>query len=310
MRCLNCKSLNIVKKGKRKTKFGYRQLYYCKDCRLRFADSKLSHKSYGPKVITGAISFYNLGHSLEEAARLINKRYKVKVGKSSVDRWIKENKRVCTFHKLRARVVKDCGQNIIYSKTFEHKNLAYDFKYHQAKLDILCARNKLDALAEYIRKFEQGCPDFFDDIPRRCSQIKIKVRLEKQSKYNNACRLAEFALLSCRHNKERHSVVEKFMLINDSSTVAVEVPVWLYEKSLGTSINGHIDLLQVRGGRIYILDFKPGAEKENEQKVASQLYWYASGLSFRTGIPLGAFRCAWFDDGGYFEFDPRKASRV
>ena len=122
--------------------------------------------------------------------------------------------------------------------------------------------------------------------------------------YNNACRLAGFALKVCSANPERHTAVENFMLINDSSTVACEVPVWLWEKNLDMGISGHIDVLQIRGSKIYVLDFKPNALGENEQKVASQLFWYASGLSFRTKIPLSNFRCAWFDDRNYFEFIP------
>lgn len=96
------------------------------------------------------------------------------------------------------------------------------------------------------------------------------------------------------------------MLINDSSTVACEVLVWFWEKNRNAGICGHIDLLQVRNGLIYLLDFKPEAEKEDEQKVASQLFFYASGLSFRTGIKLDTFRCAQFDNLHYFEFEPRE----
>jgi ATP-dependent exoDNAse (exonuclease V) beta subunit len=70
------------------------------------------------------------------------------------------------------------------------------------------------------------------------------------------------------------------------------------------SINGHIDILQIRSNKIYILDFKPNASRENEQKVASQLFWYATGLAFRTRIPLKSFVCAWFDDYNYYEFHP------
>ncbi len=176
---------------------------------------------------------------------------------------------------------------------------------------MLCNSNKLRPLAGYVKKFEKGCPDFFDSISNRCSQTKIKVRVNppngrasRKGKYNNACRLAELAMTVCKKNHERHSAVEEFMLVNDSSTVAVEVSVWLYEKSLGISINRHIDVLQVRGGKIYVLDFKPRALKENKDKVMSQLYWYASGLSFRTGIHLPCFRRAWFDENAYFEFDP------
>ena len=126
-------------------------------------------------------------------------------------------------------------------------------------------------------------------------------------KYNNACRMVELALLLCRNNRERHDRVEDFMLVNDSSTVAVEVPVWLYEKTLGVRINGHVDVLQVRNDKIFILDYKPGARRENPEKVMTQLYLYALGLSFRTKIPLPEFRCAWFDEEVYYEFDPNKA---
>ena len=66
-----------------------------------------------------------------------------------------------------------------------------------------------------------------------------------------------------------------FMLINDSVTVAVEVPVFLtqedisYYRSRGFDldfesdvITGHIDFLQIRNGHIHILDYKPDARKK------------------------------------------------
>ena len=110
-------------------------------------------------------------------------------------------------------------------------------------------------------------------------------------------------------NRMRHEIVEEFMLINDTATIACEVPVWFWEKKLGAGVSGHIDILQIRWGRIFILDFKPGAFKENEEKVVSQLYLYALGLSFRTRIPLTMFRCAWFDKNDYYEFSPADARK-
>ena len=68
IKCLNCGSSDIIKKGKRKTKFGFRQFYYCKNCKKGFIDSKLLHKTYGPKVIVSAVSYYNLGNTLERSA--------------------------------------------------------------------------------------------------------------------------------------------------------------------------------------------------------------------------------------------------
>ena len=38
MICLWCESKDVIKKGKRKTKYKVEQVYYCKTCRKRFAD--------------------------------------------------------------------------------------------------------------------------------------------------------------------------------------------------------------------------------------------------------------------------------
>jgi len=304
MRCPHCKSLNLVKRGRRKTKSGFKQLYQCKDCRLRFSDSQLANKTYPAQVILRAISYYNLGHSLESAARAVSGRYKCQVSKSSVGTWVRETASVCTYRNLRETIGRRYGGAGLISKTFEHGGLAYNFKYHQGKLRYLC-QSRFPTLAQYVTRFyEQGCPDFFNSIPERCSQTKVRVTARRKNSRNQACRLAELALLTCRHNRERHERVEEFMLINDSSTVAVEVPVWLYERSLDARLNGHIDILQVRRGLIYVLDYKPQADK-----VMSQLYWYATGLAFRTKLPLEFFRCAWFDEISYFEFDPNEVRR-
>lgn len=307
IRCLLCNGRNVIRKGRRKTKFGFRQSYYCKDCTKGWTASKMSNKTYGPKVVTGAITFYNLGNTLDESAKLVNRRFKVTTTKSSIHRWIEEFKDICTYHKLRATVLKNYKEDILFSKTFEHNGLSYNFKYHKPKLEIFCNGNGFSGLMGYVKGFERGCPARFFEEDDRCSQLRIDVKINKEAGYNLACRSAEFALKSCRDNRERHSVVENFMLVNDYSTIACEVPVWFWEKNLDVGICGHIDLLQVRNNNIYALDFKPGARKENEQKVASQLYLYASGLSFRTGVPLENFRCAWFDDSIYYEFDPREA---
>ena len=304
MRCPNCKSLNIIKRGRREIKFGSKQLYQCKDCRLRFSDGRMVSKTYSAKVIIKAISCYNLGHSLESAARAVNRRFRKEVSRSSVRNWINETLAVCTYGKLRGKIDKDYKRDLLAGRTFAHGENKYEFKYHRAKLDYLCS-GAFASLGQYIKRFEQdGCPDFFESIPYRCSQTAVKARVRKKNWRNNACSLAELALLPCTNNRQRHPLVQEFMLINDSSSIAVELPVWLYERGLRKRMSGHIDVLQVRGGKVYVLDYKPDAEKENEDKVVSQLYWYATGLSFRSKLPLRFFRCAGFDDDIYFEFDP------
>jgi ATP-dependent exoDNAse (exonuclease V) beta subunit len=136
-------------------------------------------------------------------------------------------------------------------------------------------------------------------------------------KENHATRLAALALPASPTNKKRHDTLQRFMLINDSVTVATEIPVYLtrddlaYYRSRGFNlafesdiITGHIDFLQVRNGYLHILDYKPEARKEKHAHV--QLTIYALALSRRIGLPLKDFKCAWFDEKDYFEFFPLK----
>jgi hypothetical protein len=65
---------------------------------------------------------------------------------------------------------------------------------------------------------------------------------------------------------------------------------------------GHIDFLQLRSGYLHILDDKPDAAKETH--AVTQLTIYAMALSRRTGLPVKAFTCAWFDERDYLECYP------
>ena len=264
----------------------------------------MKSKIYNPKVITSAITYYNLGNTLKQTANLVNRRFKVKVSKSSVYSWVKEFSGICTYGKLRPRVIKKYKNKIIYAFSFQHSGLTYDFRHHRPKLEMLCSG--FPALARYLKDMKSKCPSDIFKENKRCSQLQIDVKIKKDKRFNHACRLAEVALKACSRNKERHNVVEEFMLVNDSSTIACEIPVWFWDKKLDVGICGHVDILQIRQGKIYVLDFKPNAKKEKESKVASQLYLYALGLSFRTRISLTKFRCAWFDENVYYEFSPSK----
>jgi hypothetical protein len=109
--------------------------------------------------------------------------------------------------------------------------------------------------------------------------------------------------------------LQRFVLLNDSATIAVEVPIYLtpedfaYFHARGFTfpfgehpITGHSNFLQLRSGFLRILGDKPDAAKETH--AVTQLTIYAIALSRRTGIPVKAFKCAWFDDRDYYEFFP------
>jgi hypothetical protein len=80
-------------------------------------------------------------------------------------------------------------------------------------------------------------------------------------KENYATTLAALALQITLSNKKRHDAVERFMLLNDSATIAVEVPIYItpedFEalRSQGFTfpfkehpLTEHIDLMQLRAG--------------------------------------------------------------
>jgi len=309
IRCPSCNSRDIIKYGRYKGE----QYYLCKTCGKRFLEGKkLKWKTYPPRVIYHALSNYNMGFTLEETTKNINRRFKTKVSKSTVHRWIKEYGDICPYLKLRGEIIKRyTPRDLIFSKMFIKEGITYNFRYHRGKLELL--GKHYPTLISYLERFKLGAPSFLQNIENRCSKQTIYIDVEKNYSTNNIITsMTNFALKSTMRNRERHKIIEDFMLINDTNTIACEVPVWFYEKNINTSISGHIDLLQIEydsAGKplIYILDFKPEAAKEKEKQVSSQLYLYASGLSFRTKIPLESFRCGWFDDKNYYEFKPRDA---
>jgi hypothetical protein len=129
----------------------------------------------------------------------------------------------------------------------------------------------------------------------------------------NAVPLARLGLVLARTRRGRHEAIQRFMIANDSATVAVEVPVYLYpheapDLNLSGVLTGHIDILQIRGRQLWILDYKPDARLETRAKF--QLYLYARALSARTGIPMRRIALAYFDDRDYFQvrFSPSPVS--
>ncbi|GAF78622.1 unnamed protein product [marine sediment metagenome] len=157
-------------------------------------------------------------------------------------------------------------------------------------------------------------------LEQRASQLKIKtLKIKKLPKNNLANKLAELALNLTKNNKERHKTIQNFFLINDSTTIATEIPVYLtnddikYFKKRNFKINienyrtpvtGHIDILQIRNGLIHILDYKPDASKISP---VEQLTIYALALASRTKLDLHSFKCTWFDENNYYEFYPLHA---
>ena len=295
-KCPICNKKDIVYNGWNQNK----QMYYCKNCKKKFIRSELKNYNYDPSIIVGAISYYNLGKPLSEVVQLINKKYKITLTNNLIYSWILDYYKICNFKKIRSYILKNYNGGIIDAFSFNHHDFTYNFMFHRPKLNILC--DNFPNLLNYILKMKELFPNDFFNKDIQHSKFRIDINFREEGKYNLACKLADFSLKACNKNFERHKFVENFMLINDSSTVACEVPVWFWEKYLDIGICGHIDILQIRRGKIYVLAYKPDDIKD--KNVASKLFLYASGLSFRTKIPLMRFRCAWFNQNNYYEFNP------
>lgn len=319
----------MIKKGTRKSKLQIKQIYCCKSCNSKFVLENAKNKTYPINIILKAISTYNLGYTLKEASYTLESKYNIKVPLSTISSWLNKYKDVCTFERLRNEAIKLYQpKNIIFKKSLQHIQ-PYTFKYHKAKLDILLKENpKFIALKNYLEKINSK--EFPHHIftynknnsnSQRASQLKFNhLQINKTQKQNKANELAKLALNLSSSNKERHETIQNFMLINDSTTIAAEVPVYLtnwdsgyYKNQDGfsfplsnyqTPITGHIDILQIRNGLLHILDYKPEAEKQNSTE---QLTIYALALSRKLNLPLYHFKCAWLDENNYFEFFPLHA---
>ncbi len=327
--CPYCSSKDFVKRGTRKKKLEVVQLYLCRNCKRTFTAQFVKGKHYPTKLIIDAISIYNLGYGLEETCRLIKQRYGVNPGASTLNGWYAEYAPLCRYSRLRPFGIKMFKpEEVVEEITLAHRQL-YRYRFHRAKMALALQDFKhrhFGPLKSYLEAVFTETPHQYFQDGRRMSEIKTKfskAQMIVRAKKNYANQLAEFVLQAVKDNKQRHEALQKFMLANDSVTVATEVPVYIRGEDIGHMENelnfdigemgeyenkdgkvlltGHIDLIQVRNGQIHILDFKPNAAKE---KPIEQLTWYALALSRLTGLRMFEFKCAWFDEKDYFEFYP------
>ncbi len=348
--CPYCNSENFVKRGVRKKKHEAVQLYLCRntECGRTFTAERVKGKRFPLKVIVEGMSYYNLGCTLEQTCRILEQKFSGVAksgfpGKSdfatptpaTLSAWVQEYAPLCRFERMRPYAVKLCKpQEMVEVVSMAHRQL-YRFRYHRAKMLLSLeefGNRRFGRLKEYLDAVSSETPHQYFADGERMSEIRSKfdkADMIVKGKHNYANDLAEFVLRSVDENKGRHEALQRFMIANDSVTVATEVPVYIRRedvehmenelkfkitddgcvelkgdknpKRFPKLLTGHIDFVQVRNRMVHILDYKPNAAKE---KPIEQLTWYALALSRLTGLRLFEFKCAWFDDTDYFEFYP------
>lgn len=346
--CPYCNSANFVKRGIRQKKHEAVQLYVCRaeNCGRTFTAERVKGKRFPLAVILEGVSYYNLGLSLEQTCSLLGRKFPDVAAPvpATLSSWIEQYKPLCRFERMRPYAVKlFTPAQMIEVTTMAHRQL-YRFRYHRAKtlLSMEEFKNRrFGRLKEYLDAVSSETPHQYFADGERMSEIRSKfdkTDMIVRSKHNFANDLAEFVLRSVTDNKDRHEALQRFMIANDSVTVATEVPVYIRKEDVEHMENvlkfkitrpdadvdgsveptillkgdkqpqqfpklltGHIDFVQIRNGMVHILDYKPNASKE---KPIEQLTWYALALSRLTGLRLFEFKCAWFDDKDFYEFYP------
>jgi len=320
--CPTCACKLTVKKGVRRNRLQTLQVFRCTECLHRFTGAAGKNKTYPLHIILETVSIFNLGHSTMESQQILRRRFHANVPERTISSWLTAYRHLTTYARLRAEGKRLFAPDaIVHNITFHHQQV-YRHQVHRAKLRMLLAGatpHAFDPLRTYLAELERTFPhQIFQSTEHRSSKFPADLRPPVTRKENCAMRMAALVLPTALNNKKRHETLQRFMLVNDSVTVAVEVPVFLSEKdilyyrSIGFNldfqsavITGHIDFLQIRNGYIHVLDYKPDARREKHAHV--QLTIYALALARRTGLPVRVFKCGWFDEKNYFEFFPLQA---
>jgi len=245
-RCPHCNSPRLIKKGTRKKKLETVQLFKCRSCGRVFTPGTqaLRNKTYPQREILDAVTAYNLGYTLSQTAKKIASRYGHKVGESTLSRWINLHPSLTSYRRLRdkGRALFTPPQTIRAVKLYHRQ--VYEFAYHRPKLALL-RKGALDVKRSGDAKFAP-LADFIESVPRTCphelfrnedgsrgSQLAATFidmnRLIVNEKQNVATETAALVLPTVGTNYERHPKLQRFMLANDSTTIAIEVPIWLAE---------------------------------------------------------------------------------
>lgn len=323
--CPYCRG-KIVKRGLRKKKYEEVQIYFCKSCDKRFTSLITKNKTYPLKIIIESLTLYNRLNPIEAIPEIIKEKYGVSISQRIISEWLKEYEKYIPFLRMRDFASKNYSKKEIIEESKLFHQQIYSFKYNRAKLDMILEEDfkhsRFRPLKEFLELAVAECPHhFFQNSENRASEYKDKFSLDEVRiipRKNAAVRIANFIIQAVSNNRARHETLQDFMIANDTVTVAAEVAILLDSNDInhykfelhfdipialkeGGYITGHIDLIQVRNGSIYILDYKPLADK---QKPIEQLTIYALALARLTGIRLYHFKCGWFDESSYYEFFP------
>lgn len=319
MKCPNCgETKQLSKYGLRETNKGPIQKYYCNGCNSYFSSSKRPYTQYPEHVILYTLEQYNRGYPVKQAKTRTGKKYHYSPPIRTIYSWINRYKDTMTFLKLRKKYDVH-PETVTTTHRLQHQQV-YPFSYHSLKMHF--SAKQFPQLRRYISWIERSLPDKIFLKGPRASSTKIDNPLQPKKKMNLAPELTRLSLHTKTRSESTHEAVERFFLLNDSKTICTELPVFLNPEELRSSdsqigesdrpqeidllsldidtpLTGHIDMIQVRSNKIYIMDYKRNLR--HPENHTSQLFLYREALHNRLSVPRKRIVPAVFNEYGYYE---------
>ena len=239
LQCPYCSSEDFVKRGTRMKKGGKTQLYLCRVCKRTFTPVWFKGRQHSWQVILDAMSYYNLGFSLEQTGKVMKEKFKVDIQPSTLSAWLDKYGQLCAYKRMRSFGMKMYSPyEIVETCTLAHRQL-YRFRYHKAKTKLIMADDfkhfKFKPMKEFLDNVTAETPHQYFQEGERASESPLKfskTEMIVRAKHNYATALAGLVFQGVSDNKQRHEALQKFFLANDSVTVATEVPVYLRREDL------------------------------------------------------------------------------
>lgn len=302
MNCTYCGNKDVIKAGLRNTRQGPIQKYYCKTCKRYFSDKTQPYTQYPFHIMMHALQLYNQGYPLAQVKTLVGKKYRYSPPVRTMYSWIARYKQDLSFLPLRKKYSLQPDDLTTTHRLF-HQQI-YPFTYHHLKLNI--ASKKLPQLRRYINWVERNLPTKMFLSGPRASQAKTEYQVKTKKKIHPATTLTNYALTIKKKQQSAHESVEEFFLLNDATTVCIELPVFLNPKessmfTIDAPLTGHVDLIQIKENNLYIMDYKPNLR--HPEKYSDQLLAYKEAIHHRTRIPKDDIIPAAFNHHSYYEYE-------
>jgi len=266
--CPYCQAKDFVKRGVRKNRYQLVQLYLCRnpECGRTFTAQEIKGRHFPLNFIIEGLNYYNLGFTLEQSCSLLYQKFKVRPDTDTLFNWYQKYRPFCPFERMRPYALKMYKpEEMTEVVTMAHRQL-YRFRYHRAKIRLLLeeyGNRYFRPLKEYLDNVSSETPHQYFQQGERMSEIRSKfdkADMLVRAKNNYANKLASFVLQAVKSNKDRHESLQRFMLANDSCTVATEVPVYIRKEDV-EHMENVLNFKIVNDGQIEVKGDKVREEK-------------------------------------------------